>query len=289
MGTHWLTSRQLYCPRLCFLLVTMSTLEDSLEEFDIRYTESCNQIINGPQSLFIPQRTNSIVSDSEQRMKLSSPLSNHQELYFTTSSSPASALVSPRNSDHFDIYTEHILPSTRPSTMDRPPLKPSVTIASIDNYSKFEKALSLRKTSDGFISKPQRRASANSNVAPHWSKTTRTSGRSSSLTSGKRPSLSPSGLSLDMVANSHATKISDKGSDKAVDDMFFKSTQSQLTDNDHTKSQTTSNFVSETSLFSLDSFLFLDQPNLIDTHVAAAGDEDILYYDSKEAFFSNDY
>lgn len=268
----------------------MSTLEDSLEEFDIRYTESCNQIINGSQSLFKPQGTNSIVPDSEQRMKLSSPLSNHQELYFTTSSSSASALVSPRNSDHFDIYTEHLLPSTRPSIMDRPPLKPSVTIASIDNYSKFEKALSLRKTSDGFISKPQRRASANSNVAPNWSKaTTRTSRRSSSVTSAKRPSLSPSGLSLDMVANSHATKISDKGSNTAVDEMFFKSTQSQLTGNNHTKSQTTSNFVSETSLFSLDSFLFLDQPNLIDTHVAAAGDEDILYYDSKEAFCSNDY
>lgn len=333
----------------------MSTLEDSLEEFDLRYIESCNQVINATTSPLLTQRANSVASETNQRLKLSSPLSNHQELYFTTSSSTTSTLNSPRNSVQFDIYNEQISPNTRQSPYDSFPIKPSVTIASVDTYSKFQRSFSVptaskaglaksirKKSNDGSVSKPRplRRTSSTSNsTGPQWSKFSMSksvppSGRSSSLTS---PSAA---LSLDVIAARHVDRISDDGSidgdetaimdsddiegpdflnelvtkctyglDHSTNDVEAgnaaftfsnlpneSSTHNDLRDQrvydanirDH-KSNYESNFI-DASLS--DSLLALDHSNVydkVDTHFPfLAGGEDILSYDCKDVFFSND-
>lgn len=106
------------------------SLEDSLDEFDIRYMESCRQVdaVSRPQKL-----------------QLSLPLLGHQ---FSTFSGPSQALP-----PAIDIYAD----SVSPHALHKPPAhKPLVTIASIDTYLRLQRSRSLPRKR-GLVSKEDHR------------------------------------------------------------------------------------------------------------------------------------
>lgn len=109
-------------------------VEDSLEEFDVQYLEAYNQVVNKRprcNSGVISERAGSCSSTS-QKMTLSSPLLGKPD-------APKFA------TDEVESKTPKlIMPKFRPSktvgkTSMRPPLKPCVTIESIDTIAKPRK------------------------------------------------------------------------------------------------------------------------------------------------------
>ncbi|CUM62488.1 uncharacterized protein PRCAT00000038001 [Priceomyces carsonii] len=113
-------------------------IEDFLEEFDVRYMESYNQVVNGTGGVSLHDMHKDISSipltgdpktyDEEQKSTLSSPLLGSTST-FTQSES---FLLEPSFTSKDDNYTQSL------SNM-RPPLKPSVTIASINTIAKFQR------------------------------------------------------------------------------------------------------------------------------------------------------
>lgn len=106
------------------------SLEDSLDEFDIRYMEACRQVdcVARPQKLL-----------------LSLPLLGSQ---FSTFTGPSHELPPP-----IDIYADSVSPRM---LLKRPALKPLVTIASIETYRGLQRCRSLPRKK-GLVSKEDHR------------------------------------------------------------------------------------------------------------------------------------
>lgn len=148
-------------------------VEGSLDDFNFQFFDNYNQVLDTmPSPLFFQNNDNNLnpgcVEDSIsfQQLSLSSPFQENHD--FATSANknlnqiltppqyqqhpkrspspqPIPAIKPRNNSTAIDIYNHQISPKTKTSfsKSSRQPMKPSVTIASVDNYSRFQRTLSL--------------------------------------------------------------------------------------------------------------------------------------------------